>query len=398
MKKYYLYFFICCFFPSIWIYFRILNISLPTEIVVFLSGISILCAAFLLTWSAEAAEKDVSRTLALSFLALIAVLPEYAVDIYFAWTAGKNHSYISYATANMTGGNRLLIGIGWAGVVLLACFKKRRKNINVPGVSLEVYFLTLATVYSFLIPLKKTLSLFDSLILIFLYIFYILQASRLKPVQEVEVVGPPELIINLNKAKRIVIIIFLFFYSGVVIFLSAEPFAESLLKIGRIFKIEEFILVQWIAPLASEAPEIIASIIFVMKLKESYALGTLISSKINQWTLLVGMLPLAFIISGAKIIPMHLDSRQIEEILLTSTQSIFAVAILSDLSISVYEAIIIFILFITQLIFPSQSFRYFYSFLYLILTFFILSKNKFSNFKKLLKLQKEEADDKPGSV
>jgi cation:H+ antiporter len=100
------------------------------------------------------------------------------------------------------------------------------------------------------------------------------------------------------------------------------------------------------------------------------------------------MLPLAFTISGGKFIPMHLDSRQIEEIFLTSAQSIFAVAILTDLSISVYEAFIIFILFTTQLIFPSQEFRYFYSFLYLILTFILLSKNKFSGFKKLFKIKR----------
>ncbi|MFN8558245.1 MAG: hypothetical protein U0531_13185 [Dehalococcoidia bacterium] len=41
-----------------------------------------------LTWSAEAAEHDISQSLALAVLALIAVLPEYAVDLTFAWKAG----------------------------------------------------------------------------------------------------------------------------------------------------------------------------------------------------------------------------------------------------------------------------------------------------------------------
>ena len=46
-------------------------------------GLAIVSAAFLLTWTAEAAERDIPRTLALAGLALIDVLPEYAVDALF---------------------------------------------------------------------------------------------------------------------------------------------------------------------------------------------------------------------------------------------------------------------------------------------------------------------------
>jgi cation:H+ antiporter len=48
------------------------------------AGIGIFGAAFLLSWSCEVAQLDVPRALALAGLALIAVLPEYAVDVYFA--------------------------------------------------------------------------------------------------------------------------------------------------------------------------------------------------------------------------------------------------------------------------------------------------------------------------
>src|SRR5438093_13292130 len=84
-----------------------------------LFGITILGAAFLLTWAAEVAELDISQGLALAFLALVAVLPEYAVDLYFAWKAAAHPEYTAYATANMTGANRLLIGIAWPLVVVL---------------------------------------------------------------------------------------------------------------------------------------------------------------------------------------------------------------------------------------------------------------------------------------
>ena len=84
-------------------------------------------SAFLLAWAAEALQLDVSQGLALAVLALIAVLPEYAVDFVFTWKAGKDpHEYAPLALANMTGGNRLLIGIGWSLVVLLAAWRMRR--------------------------------------------------------------------------------------------------------------------------------------------------------------------------------------------------------------------------------------------------------------------------------
>src|SRR5436309_2365643 len=88
-------------------------------------GLDIVASAFLLTWGAEAAERDIPRTLALAGLALIAVLPEYAVDVTFAWKAGKDPSYAAFATANMTGSNRLLIGFGWAVVVGIYWFRTR---------------------------------------------------------------------------------------------------------------------------------------------------------------------------------------------------------------------------------------------------------------------------------
>jgi len=49
----------------------------------------------------------------------VAVLPEYAVDFVFTWKAGSDPAYAPDALANMTGGNQLLIGVGWSMVVLM---------------------------------------------------------------------------------------------------------------------------------------------------------------------------------------------------------------------------------------------------------------------------------------
>ena len=67
-------------------------------------GLAILGSAFLLAWAAEVLQLDVSQGLALTVLALIAVLPEYAVDFTFAWKAGEDpDKFAPLALANMTG-------------------------------------------------------------------------------------------------------------------------------------------------------------------------------------------------------------------------------------------------------------------------------------------------------
>ena len=57
-------------------------------------GLGVLAAALLLMWAAETARADISGALALALLALIAVLPEYAVDLYFAYAAGKTRERV----------------------------------------------------------------------------------------------------------------------------------------------------------------------------------------------------------------------------------------------------------------------------------------------------------------
>jgi cation:H+ antiporter len=94
------------------------------------SGVAIFGAAFMLSWAAELAQKEIPQALAIALLALIAVLPEYAVDMYFAWQAGKDPKYTAFAMANMTGANRLLIGVGWAAVVLTYILKTGNKQME----------------------------------------------------------------------------------------------------------------------------------------------------------------------------------------------------------------------------------------------------------------------------
>ncbi len=328
-------------------------------------GLAIFGAAYILSWGAELAQFEIPQSLALAFLALVAVLPEYAVDMYFAWEAGKDPQYIHYATANMTGANRLLIGVGWASVVFAYFFRTKKGEVQLdPGNKLEVFALILATVYSFIIPAKGTISWVDSIVLLAIFAWYMYRASQSHHA-EPEVEGPIEPLAHWPRGWRIAATLFFFLFSGYAIFISAEPFAEGLLESGRHLGIEEFMLVQWLAPLASEAPEFIVAILFALRGRAAASMNTLISSKINQWTLLIGMLPLVYNLSLGHVTPMQMDARQAEEVFLTAAQSLFALVIIANLRFSIVEALMLFVFFATQLFFTSTEARNAYAFVYI---------------------------------
>jgi cation:H+ antiporter len=350
---------------------------LSPALISLLSGVAIIGAAFLLSWGAELAERDIPSSLALIILALISVLPEYAVDLHFAWEAGKNPEYKAYAVANMTGANRVLIGLGWSLVVLLYCFKHQRSEIQIDrSQSLELRMLMLATLYSLVIPLKGTLSWVDILIFFGLFLYYAVRASQGEH-RESEpdgIVG--ELDKRLSTTTRRIVVLAMLAFSGYAIWLSAEPFAEGLVKMGRVWNVDEFLLVQWLAPFASESPEFIIALLFAWKGRGSIGIGALISSKINQWTLLVGAIPLVYALSRGALVAMDLDHRQKEELLLTSAQSLFAAVVIADFRFARWEAVALLVLFMAQLLLPNENIRHYFSIGYLAGAVLLLATSK----------------------
>jgi len=360
-----------------WILFHFTHAKLTPLCESLFSGLAIVGASFILSWATEIAQKDIPKGFSLIILALIAVLPEYAVDMVYTWQAGQNPAFLSYPAANMTGSNRLLIGMGWSAVVLFYWLASRKNEVILSRhCRLDIFYLSAATIYSFLLPLKHSLSLFDSLILIGLFALYVREALKGEMAEEEELVGPAALICALNDNWRRIINILFFLYAGFLIFISAEPFALGLLATGKNFGIDEFLLVQWIAPLASESPELIVAILFALKMKPQDGFVTLLSSKINQWTLLVGCIPIVYAISSHALHPLPLDARQVEEIFLTAAQSFFALVILLDFRFKLSEAAMLFLLFAVQLIFPSQVFRYIFAVIYLVMAVIMLLADK----------------------
>ncbi|MCG8588623.1 MAG: sodium:calcium antiporter [Proteobacteria bacterium] len=360
--------------PVPWIASRaLLGLELTDGSIAVLGGLAILGGAFMISWSCELAERDIPQSLALLVLALVSVLPEYAVDLHFAWTAGKDPSYEPYAVANMTGANRLLIGLGWTTVVLIACWRSRSDELRLDGrQSMELRYLIWATIYSFTIPLKGTLNLLDAVVLLGLFSAYVVAATRSES-HEIELAGPPAMIdARCDDLGRRAWGVGLFAFAAYAIFTSAEPFADSLVHIGRTMAVDEFLLVQWVAPLASEAPEFVVAILFALKLRGATGIGALLSSKVNQWTLLVGAIPIAYALSKGAPTGLPLDDRQTQELFLTSAQSLLAAVLLCDLRFQRREGFLLLVLFSAQLLVPHAGIRQAFTVVYLVVAVAVL--------------------------
>jgi cation:H+ antiporter len=338
---------------------------------VFVGGLAILGSAFLLAWGAETAEKDVPTAFAIAVLAVLAVAPEYAVDALYAWNAGafegteRGMEAANLAIANMTGANRILIGLGWSGIALFTIYRAKRSSdpavshrsgfladaVNIDrSISLEIAFLLVATAYAFFIPLGGGIGIVDTVVLVGLFALYIAIVIR-GDVEEGDAhVGVPAYFQSYSKVPRIAVVLFLFAFSGLIIFEAVHPFALGLETLGTELGIPPFFMIQWLAPLASESPELIVVAYLVNKARSTAGFNALISSKLNQWTLLIGTLAVVYSIAAGHIGTLSFDQKQAAEIWITAAQSLFALAILSNFEISAREAVALLVLFVSQVL------------------------------------------------
>ena len=351
--------------------FRILGLAPHPVLDLVIFGAAVVAASFMLAWAAEAAQKDISGALAIAVLALIAVLPEYAVDLYYAFRSGSDPAYAQFAAANMTGSNRLLLGFGWPLVVVVALVVARRaaaargvsgaalpRALQLPASSrLDIGVLAIVAVLAFAIPLMQTIAMWFGLVLILIFIAYLWRAGTVPDSGEEEFAGMAAHIVELPQRQRRILVLGMFVVSAAIILASAEPFAEALVESGSSLGIDSYFLVQWLAPLASEAPEFIIAVLFALRGMGTAAIGTLIASKINQWTLLVGSLPIAHYFGGGGL-DLALDPRQVEEFVLTASQTVMGVAIIVALRFHRWSALALVALFAVQFAVTDTSGRY----------------------------------------
>jgi cation:H+ antiporter len=329
---------------------------------------SLLASAFLVAWGAEAAQFLISQGLALAVLAWLQTLPEFAVEAVIAWDAGKDPARSHLAIANLTGAIRLLLGFGWPliyGVYAFACRRSARDRLPVITLqrehAVEVLGLIPPLLYFLVIIRKSWFGAVDALVLVLLYVGYLFVLARNPPHDAENLADAPAVsrwALRQRGWRRTAAIAGLFGVGGALLFITAHPFLESMIAMAAIVGISQFFLIQWVAPFLSEFPEMVSTVNWARRITRApMALMNLVSSNINQWTVLAAMIPLLFGYSHWRHFgtwaDFRFDDAQELELLLTLLQTALGVLLLASMEFGARAAGGLFVLWFAQFLVPG---------------------------------------------
>ena len=344
-------------------------------------GLGIVAASFFRSWGVEALETAMPQAVALAILALIEVAPEYAIEAVLAF-----RQQTTLAAASMTGANRLLLGLGWPLILFVAWASARRRGQRFTEIVLDdrqivtVLFLLAASLYAFVIVARSAFSLVDSAVLILLYGLYILAALRTSTAEEhreeeVEV-GLAARTKALPPVARWIATAVYLGIGAIILYFGAEPFIEAIIEVARGVGVRDFVLIQWIAPFLSEFPESVTAFVWAaMITAAAMGLGNLLSSKLNQWTLLIATIPIAYSLGAGHVQTMHLPPPVRDEVFLTAAQSLFGTVLLLTLRFSLRKAWALLVLFLIQFFVPIESVHVILGWIYVALTAGVLVRS-----------------------
>ena len=359
--------------PGAWL--ALSQVAVSPVIAVAVYGAGILAGAFLFSWAAEVAELDISASLAIAILALLTVLPEYAIEAVLAWDAGASFNTETRAltdetrrvAANVTGANRLLIGVGWSLVILVSWLIHRRALDVRRYIGAELAFLAIAVLLTIAVFFMQAVHFLLAATLLAVYVVY-LWASSSRTAEQPSLAGVAARLGALPPAWRRTSVATLFIYAAAVILVCADPFVEELVQAGQNLGVDEFILIQWIAPLASETPEMVVAVLFASRANPGAGLAVLIASEVNKFTLLVGSMVGIFSLSAGELLSFPLDSRQAAEFLLTAAYALFGLLLIARGTLSWFPGVALLATFVAHMFFPHEDHR-----LWMALVFFGLS-------------------------
>ena len=309
---------------------------------------SILAAAMLIAWAAESAQFFIAQGFALAILAWLQTFPEFAVEFVLAW-----RQQVPLLLANLTGSLRLLTGLGWPMIYFVAALGYRRmhhkpmRRIRLDDHHcVEVVGLFVPLLYAGFVWWKGALTLIDAAVLISIYVAYLLVLARMPPeeaegIEDLERI--PRTIVEARAPIRRFLIVSFFLGGGLLIYFTAEPFVGSLLAVSVVLGVPQFVFVQWVAPFVSEFPEKVSAFYWARTVHRApMALMNMVSSNINQWTLLAAMLPIVYSISRGTPSVIPLDQQQELELLMTIAQSLVGMIFLLNMELAWWEAATLF--------------------------------------------------------
>ncbi len=320
---------------------------------------AVVAAALLISWGAEAAQFYVSQGLAVAFIALLQVVPEFMVEAVIAWEAGKT-GRVDLVFANASGSNRLLTGFGWPLIFFVTDFYHRRKHgrpldaIRLRSVHVvEVMALLFASSWYLVVIWRGRLTLLDSAVLGGAFVSYLWLLNRL-PAEDEEgkedLLAPARLIVDIERRwLRRALMFGLFALGGIVMWAVAHPFLDAMEHVAIAVGVSQFAFVQWVAPFLTEFPEKVTAMYWSRTVKLApMALLNMVSSTVNQFTALVAMIPIAYALSVGAAEPIRMDPLHRTEIFLSFATTLYGVACVVKFRFTRVNAIIMLALFILQ--------------------------------------------------
>jgi cation:H+ antiporter len=338
-----------CTIPGLLVRFSGGATSYPIQLVAY--GAAVVAAAFLLAWACEAAQVDFANGLVVSVVAFVAILPEFVVELHFAFIG-----HAEYVTANLTGASRLLVGFCVAMPAALALLPTRWRpppvaSIQIaPAQRLDLAILGLAALWALRGVIEGRLTLLDSAVLISLYGLYLRRAAGAGG-ESPPPMGIAAQLAELPRAERRRWVGGLMLFAAFVILLTAVPFGDAVLGTGSLVGISPYLVLQWLVPFATEMPELVVAVVLLLHGRGGQSVAVLLAGAVSQYTLALGTLPIAYIV-GAGTGPLPLMPRERIELLLTMGVALYAVAALVALRLSRGDASLMLFLFVAQFLLP----------------------------------------------
>ena len=323
----------------------------PLQVVAY--GAAVVAAAFMLAWATEAAQVDIGHGVVIAFVAFVAILPEYIVELHYAFTGQAE-----YVTANLTGASRLLLGCA-VGLPAVVALMRGRFGVTTssdavslpPAHRLELAILGLASVWALRGVLRGELTMLDSAVLVALYAVYVRKVASIGD-EAPPVVGVAAQLAALPAAQRKRWVRGLMLFAATTILLTAVPFGDAVLGAGTLVGIKPYLLLQWIVPIATEAPELVIAFVLLIHGRGGQSLAVLLAGAVSQYTLALGTVPLAFQL-GAGTGPLPLMARERVELFLSTGVALYAIASLALLRLSRGDSATMLALFAAQFLIPS---------------------------------------------
>jgi cation:H+ antiporter len=358
-----------CTLPGLFMRFSGGVPSYPIQLLAY--GAAVVAAAFLLAWACEAAQVDIARGVVVAAVAFVAILPEYIVELNFAF---RGHA--EYVTANLTGASRLLVGFCVAMPAALALLPLRwrppsPKRIEIdPAQRLDLAILGVAAIWTLRAVVGGKLTLLDSVVLMSLYVFFLRRAGD-GGSEAPEPLGVAADLAQLPSARRRWWVGGLMLFAAIVILVTAVPFGDAVLGTGSLVGVSPYLSLQWLVPIATEMPEIVVAVVLLLHGRGGQSIAVLLAGAVSQYTLALGTLPIAYDL-GAGTGPLPLQPRERIELFLTIGVALYAVAALVTLRLSRGDASLMFMLFTAQFLLPLGLTRVLFAVVFLALAVDVL--------------------------